>query len=84
MNWLINLIRFIYTTEVIRKNRKKIKPIVMLIPENTDDIYIDVKALQRFRKEHISGEAIFGGWILDEVFGKNIFVFDVSSCEFIK
>ena len=66
---------------------KKFKPkpheiIRMIIPENTDDLFIDIEMLEDYRKNprtywDISG---YSGIVLG--LGKNVFIFDVNSCKF--
>jgi len=56
--------------------------IVFLVPANTNDLFVDVEYLQKYRKlsplhEHFYGGLVFG-------FGKNVFVFDVKACDFHK
>ncbi|MHA1225211.1 MAG: hypothetical protein ACTSPV_00545 [Candidatus Hodarchaeales archaeon] len=64
-----------------RHKMKKIKPIIMLIPENSDDLFIDVSFMNNWRKEHPFNEMwLYTGLVLG--FGKNVFVFDKHSCEF--
>jgi len=61
---------------------KKFKPVRGLIPKNTNDMFIDAGILQKYRKTEFLGEYFYGGIALG--FGKNIFVFDVKSCDFYK
>lgn len=63
---------------------KKIKSIRMLIPENSDDLFVDEGLLEEYRKKEGMKWGPWGrpydGLVLG--FGKNVFVFDVDSCEF--
>jgi len=72
-----HLIKFMAIT-----NKKIFKPVIMIIPENTNDMFVDAEALQEYRKMEPIHEYFYGGIVLG--FGKNIFVFDVNSCEFLK
>lgn len=56
--------------------------IIFLIPENTDDIFVDVEHLEAYREICPLHEHLYGGLVLG--FGKNVFVFDVKACEFFK
>lgn len=65
---------------------KKFKPkdhdiVYGIIPENTDDIFIDVKSLEHYRtSKKYWDRHCYNGLVLG--FGKNVFVFDVESCDF--
>lgn len=65
---------------IFKKREKEVKPVVMLISENTNDLFVDVEHLQEWRKERPLNEYYYGGLVLG--FGKNVFVFDLKSCEF--
>lgn len=60
---------------------KKIKPIIAIIPEDTDDLFIDMEYCQRYRKMGILNEYFYRGLILG--FGKNVFIFDIEACDFL-
>lgn len=70
---------------------KKFKPkfhdiIYWFIPENTDDLFIDIKCLEDYRtsescdNRHFYEEAVSG----ISRFSKNVFLFDVNACEFLE
>jgi len=63
-------------------DKRMFKPVIMIIPENTDDMFIDAEALQEYRKMRPIHEYFYGGLVLG--FGINVFVFDLMSCEFMK
>ena len=60
---------------------RKFKPVTGLIPENTNDMFIDVGFLQKYRGMSSMHEYFYSGLVLG--FGKNVFVFDVKSCDFL-
>jgi len=75
---------------------RKIYPIVFLMPKNTNDMFVDVEHLQEYLKARSlnkplkrksSDEYIWGGLALGcglaEDLGKNVFVFDVESCDIL-
>ena len=59
---------------------KKFKPVLFLIPKNTNDMFVDVGYLNEWRKDAPFNEHYYGGLILE--FGKSVFVFDVNACDF--
>lgn len=64
----------------MRRKRKRFKPVVFLIPENTDDLFINVEHLQLYKESSPMCRYFYEGLVLG--FGKNIFVFDAESCDF--
>jgi len=56
------------------------KVAILFIPENSDDLFIDVFLMNSWRKEHPFDEMFLYRLALG--FGKNVFVFDRRSCEF--
>jgi len=59
----------------------KDKPIVFLIPEDSNDMFVDAVFLQRWRDSDPFNEHFYQGLMLG--FGENVFVFDKDSVEFI-
>lgn len=59
----------------------KQKPLVFLIPEDSDDLFVDVDFMQAWRKSTPFNENYYQGLVLG--FGKNIFVFAKDSVEFL-
>ena len=52
-----------------------------IIPENTDDIFIDMKSLEYYRtSKNFWDKDCYNKLVLG--LGKNVFVFDVKSCDF--
>jgi len=60
----------------------KFKPITLLIPENTNDIFVDINHLHEWIKESLVNKIYYEHLKLG--FGKNLFIFDVNSCEFFQ
>ena len=60
---------------------KKIKPIIAVIPEDTDDLFIDLEYCQKYRKMSTLSEYFYRGLTLG--FGKNVFIFDIEACDFL-
>ena len=60
---------------------KKIKPVIFLIPENTNEVFIDVEKFVAWKNESPVNESYcrYGALVL----GRQIFVFDVNSCDFL-
>lgn len=64
------------------KSKRKIKLIVFYMPENSDDMFVDVEFLNDYKKARPMNEYYYQGIVLG--FGKNVFVFDRNSCEFFE
>ena len=45
-------------------------------------MFIDVESLQRCKKDKLVPKRFYNNLVLS--FGKNVFVFDVNACEFLK
>ena len=56
------------------------------IPENSDDLFIDVKCLDDYRtSEHCDNRHCYEEIIAGiSRFEKNVFLFDVKACEFLQ
>ena len=72
-----HLLRFVEMT-----NKKTFKPVIFLIPENTNEVFIDVEQFVAWKKESPVNEAYCRDGAL--VLGRQVFVFDVNSCDFLK
>ena len=70
-----------WLNKLLKKTPEKFKPVTMIIPADTDDLFVDVEMLQGYRKISPICEHLYGGLVLG--FGKNVFVFDVGSCDFL-
>lgn len=60
---------------------KKFKPVIFLIPEGTNEVFIDIEQFIAWKKESPVNEAYCKDGSL--VLGRQVFVFDVKACDFL-